>query len=131
MAHMGAPDMRHSIGYALHWPQREHIPVARLDLAQVARLSFRAPDLARYPALRLCREVMEVRGLAGAAFNAAKEVALDHFLAGSLGFMQMAEVVEQALARLSSEMCLGNDALKMCRRRIISPVSGRVKLQLG
>lgn len=113
MAHMGAPDMRHSIGYALHWPQREHIPVARLDLAQVSRLSFRAPDLARYPALRLCREVMEVRGLAGAAFNAAKEVALDHFLAGSLGFMQMAEVVEQALARLSSEMRLGNDAMSL------------------
>jgi len=108
MAHMGAPDMRHSIGYALHWPQRAHIPVARLDLAQVSTLTFRAPDLSRYPALRLCREVMAIRGLAGAAFNAAKEVALDRFLAGSIGFMQMAGVVEEALAGLSSEMCLGN-----------------------
>jgi hypothetical protein len=58
------------------------LPVARLDLAQMATLTFRAPDLTRYPALRLAREVMARRGLAGAAFNAAKEVALDHFLAG-------------------------------------------------
>lgn len=113
MAHMGAPDMRHSIGYALHWPAREHIPVARLDLAQVARMTFRAPDLARYPALRLCREVMEVRGLAGAAFNAAKEIALDHFLAGSLGFMQMAGVVEETLARLSADLCLGKGDMSL------------------
>jgi 1-deoxy-D-xylulose-5-phosphate reductoisomerase len=87
MAHLGAPDMRHSIGYALNWPERAELPVARLDLAQIATLTFRAPDLARYPALRLAREVMARRGLAGAAFNAAKEVALDHFLAGGIGFM--------------------------------------------
>ncbi|WP_128516781.1 1-deoxy-D-xylulose-5-phosphate reductoisomerase [Tabrizicola thermarum] len=104
MAHMGAPDMRHSIGYALNWPDRSHLPVARLDLAQIARLSFRAPEMARYPALRLAREVMARRGLAGAAFNAAKEVALDHFLAGGIGFMQMAEVVEAVLAALDGEL---------------------------
>lgn len=97
MAHMGSPDMRHSIGYALHWPERGQLPVARLDLAQVATLTFRAPDLERYPALRLARDVMDRRGLAGAAFNAAKEVALDRFLAGSIGFMQMAGVVEEVL----------------------------------
>lgn len=110
MAHLGAPDMRHSIGYALNWPQRLDLPMARLDLAQVATLTFRAPDLHRYPALRLCREVMAIRGLAGAAFNAAKEIALDHFLAGSIGFMDMAGVVEDTLARVSSETSLGNDA---------------------
>lgn len=104
MAHMGAPDMRHSIGYALHWPDRSHLPVARLDLAQVATLSFRAPDLARYPALRLARAVMARRGLAGAAFNAAKETALDHFLAGGIGFMDMAGVVEATLSDLDREM---------------------------
>ena len=104
MAHLGAPDMRHSIGYALHWPDRAHLPVARLDLAQIATLTFRAPDLARYPALRLAREVMARRGLAGASFNAAKEIALDHFLAGSIGFMAMAGVVEETLAALDDEM---------------------------
>jgi 1-deoxy-D-xylulose-5-phosphate reductoisomerase len=108
MAHMGAPDMRHSIGYALNWPVRAELPVARLDLAQVATLTFRAPDLARYPALRLCREVMAVRGLSGAAFNAAKEIALDHFLAGSIGFMDMAGVVEGTLEDLSGQLALGN-----------------------
>ncbi len=107
MAHLGAPDMRHPIGYALNWPARADLPVARLDLAALGRLSFRAPDLARYPALRLAGEVMAVRGLAGAAFNAAKEVALDHFIAGGLGFMQMAAVVEDTLARISSETRLG------------------------
>ena len=111
MAHMGAPDMRHSIGYALNWPERAHIPVARLDLAQVATLTFRAPEMARYPALRLCRDVMATRGLAGAAFNAAKEVALDHFLAGGLGFMDMAHVVEATLARILSDLRLETDAM--------------------
>jgi 1-deoxy-D-xylulose-5-phosphate reductoisomerase len=113
MAHLGAHDMRHSIGYALNWPERRELPVARLDLAQIATLSFRAPDLARYPALGLCREVMRLRGLAGAAFNASKERALDHFLAGRIGFMDMARVVEAALARLSSEMRLESDVMTL------------------
>lgn len=104
MAHMGSPDMRHSIGYALNWPERAHLPVARLDLAQIGALTFRAPDEARYPALRLAREVMARRGLSGAAFNAAKEVALDHFLVGGIGFVQMAEVVERVLAALDGEL---------------------------
>lgn len=111
MAHLGAPDMRHSIGYALNWPERSHLPVARLDLAQIATLTFRAPDLTRYPALRLAREVMARRGLAGAAFNAAKEVALDHFLAGGLGFMDMAGVVEAVLEALDPD--LGNENATM------------------
>lgn len=111
MAHLGAPDMRHSIGYALNWPERSHLPVARLDLAQIAMLTFRAPDLQRYPALRLARDVMARRGLAGAAFNAAKEVALDHFLTGGLGFMDMARVVERVLSTLDAD--LGNDSASM------------------
>jgi 1-deoxy-D-xylulose-5-phosphate reductoisomerase len=107
---MGSPDMRHPIGYALNWPARAPLPVARLDLAQLATLTFRAPDLTRYPALRLCREVMRIRGLAGAAFNAAKEVALDRFLAGEIGFMDMAGVVETTLDRLSGGESLGKAA---------------------
>jgi len=102
MAHIGPPDMRHAIGYALNWPDRRDLPVARLDLAQIGQLNFRAPCERRWPALRLSREVMQAGGLAGAVFNAAKETALDGFIAGRLGFLQMAEVVEQVLAELSA-----------------------------
>ncbi|MGH1459630.1 MAG: 1-deoxy-D-xylulose-5-phosphate reductoisomerase [Paracoccaceae bacterium] len=103
MAHLGAPDMRHAIGYALHYPQRRDLPVERLDLAKLGQLEFRAPDDLRYPALRLAREVMAAGGLSGAVFNAAKERALDGFIAGRIGFMQMAEVVEEALTQMSSQ----------------------------
>ncbi len=110
MAHLGAPDMRHAIGYALHWPKRADLPVARLDLAQIGQLSFRAPDPERFPALRLAREVMAIGGTAGAAFNAAKEVALDGFIAGRIGFMDMARLVESVLSDMSSRQGLGNAA---------------------
>lgn len=107
MAHLGPADMRHAIGFALHWPDRGHVPVERLDLAKLGSLSFEAPDDRRFPALRLAREVMALRGLSGAAFNAAKEIALDHFMAGGIGFLDMAAVVEDTLTRLSSETSLG------------------------
>ncbi|MGO4854723.1 1-deoxy-D-xylulose-5-phosphate reductoisomerase [Phaeovulum sp. W22_SRMD_FR3] len=113
MAHLGAPDMRHAIGYALNWPRRDPLPVARLDLAAIGALSFRAPDPARYPALRLAYEVMALGGTAGAAFNAAKEAALDGFIAGEIGFLQMAAVVEAVLAEMSSRQGLGNGALSL------------------
>jgi len=103
MAHLGAADMRHAIGYALNWPERAELPVARLDLAQLAQLNFEAPDPDRFPALRLAREVMELRGHAGAAFNAAKEVALDEFIAGRIGFLDMANLVEHTLDSLLSD----------------------------
>ncbi|MBC7163512.1 MAG: 1-deoxy-D-xylulose-5-phosphate reductoisomerase [Roseovarius sp.] len=100
IAHVGPPDMRHAIGYALHWPERRALPVAALDLAAVGTLEFRAPCETRYPALRLARAVMDEGGLAGAIFNAAKERALDHFIAGRIGFMAMAPLVEAVLERL-------------------------------
>ena len=97
MAHIGPPDMRHAIGYALHWPQRKALPVERLDLSRIGALTFRAPDEVRWPALRLAREVMERGGLSGAVFNAAKETALDGFIDGALSFPGMAEVVDATL----------------------------------
>jgi len=115
IAHLGAPDMRHAIGYALNWPQRAHLPVARLDLVRAGALTFRAPDPARYPALRLAREVMAAGGLHGAAFNAAKEAALNAFIAGRIGFTAMAGVVEDVLTQLSGQGGLGQspDSLDM------------------
>lgn len=103
MAHLGAPDMRHAIGYALHWPERRFVPVDRVDLVKLGSLSFAAPDEARYPALALARQVMEAGGLSGAVFNAAKEAALDHFIAGKIGFTDMARVVEATLTVCSRE----------------------------
>lgn len=113
MAHVGPPDMRHAIGFALHYPDRRALPVARLDLAQIATLSFRPADEARWPALRLAREVMQARGLAGAVFNAAKERALDAFIARRIGFLQMAEVVEEVLHRLSADIPLRDGAMTL------------------
>ncbi|MEX3315587.1 1-deoxy-D-xylulose-5-phosphate reductoisomerase [Sulfitobacter sp. PS-8MA] len=107
MAHVGPPDMRHAIGYALHHPTRAHLPVERLDLARIGQLDFTAPDDARWPALRLAREVMAAGGLMGAVFNAAKEVALDGFIAGQLRFTQMAEIVEEVLEARADEAARG------------------------
>ncbi|MGR3637251.1 MAG: 1-deoxy-D-xylulose-5-phosphate reductoisomerase [Shimia sp.] len=108
MAHVGPPDMRHAIGYALHHPARRNLPVARLDLAKIGALHFRDPDLQRYPALRLAYEVLAMGGHAGAVFNAAKEVALDGFIGHRIGFLQMAEVVEETLNCLSASLCHTN-----------------------
>lgn len=113
MAHMGAPDMRHAIGYALHWPERRDLPVARLDLAKVGQLRFEAPDETRFVPLRLAREVMETGGLAGAVFNAAKEAALDHFIAGKIGFLDMARLVEQVLNQMSVDVRLDAGSLSL------------------
>ena len=111
MAHVGPADMRHAIGYALNWPERRALPVERLDLAAIGRLDFSAPDPARYPALALAGRVMEVGGHAGAVFNAAKERALDHFIAGRIGFVEMSDLVARILdadahASASGEMTL-------------------------
>ncbi|KNG93015.1 1-deoxy-D-xylulose-5-phosphate reductoisomerase [Pseudaestuariivita atlantica] len=112
MAHLGPPDMRHAIGYALHWPDRKALPVDRLDLVALGQFTFREADPARYPALRLAREVMETGGLSGAVFNAAKEVAMDAFIDGRIGFLDMAGVVEEVLGRdkghIDAEIALDN-----------------------
>ena len=106
MAHLGSPDMRHAIGFALNHPTRDPLPVERLDLAAVGRLTFRAPEPGRYPALALAWQVMEAGGLMGAVFNAAKEVALDAFLARRVRFTDMASVVSRTLDRVSGDTTL-------------------------
>lgn len=107
MAHLGAADMRHAIGYALNWPNRAALPVARLDLACAGRLDFAAPDTNRYPALDLARQVMATGGAAGTVFNAAKEVALDRFIAGQIRFTDMAAVVADTLETYAAQADMG------------------------
>lgn len=113
MAHVGPPDMRHAIGYALHWPERKQLPVERLDLAKIGQLTFEAPDDARYPALAIAQRVMQEGGLSGAIFNAAKERALDAFIAGEIGFLDMAQVVASTLDKMSSADGLQNTEITL------------------
>ena len=103
MAQLGPSDMRGAIGFALNWPERRALSLERLDFAALARLDFAAADPARFPALRLARDVMEADGLSGAVFNAAKEAALDAFLLRAIGFLDMAVLVEHVLDKLAPE----------------------------
>jgi 1-deoxy-D-xylulose-5-phosphate reductoisomerase len=98
LAQLGPPDMRLPIAYALAWPERMATPAQRLDLAAIARLDFESPDLDRFPALRLAREALEAGGSAPVVLNAANEIAVERFLAGGLGFADIAAMVEKALA---------------------------------
>ena len=97
MAHVGPADMRHAIGYALYHPHRKALPIERLNLADIGSLEFSAPDFKKYPALALAYEVMDIGGLSGAVYNAAKEVALDAFIDRKIGFLMMADVVRGVL----------------------------------
>lgn len=103
IAQLGPSDMRGAIGFALNWPERRALRVTRLDLAALGRLDFAPADAERFPALRLAARVLELDGLAGAVFNAAKEAALDAFLLGAIGFLDMAVLVEHVLEQLGPE----------------------------
>ncbi len=100
LAHLGPSDMRVAIGHTLAWPERAKLPVDRLDFAKLARLDFEPPDPDRFPALRLAREAMHAGGVAPCVLNGAHEVALDAFIAGEIGFLDMACLVEDTLERL-------------------------------
>ncbi|MXU65832.1 1-deoxy-D-xylulose-5-phosphate reductoisomerase [Oceanomicrobium pacificus] len=102
MAQLGAPDMRGAIGFALNWPERIDLPVERLDFATLSRLDFEPEDPDRFPALRLARRAMARGGLHGAVLNAAKEVALDLFIAGEIDFLAMAAHVEGVMDALDT-----------------------------
>ena len=113
IAHVGPHDMRHAIGYALYGGKRANLPLERLDFTKIARLDFAAPDLKKYPSIDLAYQVMRAGGLMGAAFNAAKEKALDAFLARQIGFLQMSEVVKSVIDALSDTDHGFEDALNL------------------
>ena len=97
LAHLGHPDMRMPISYALHHPDRVDVPVDPLDLATVGELSFEAPDLEAFPCLRLAREAGEAGGTAPCVLNAADEVAVAAFVEGRIPFTAIAAVVAETL----------------------------------
>jgi 1-deoxy-D-xylulose-5-phosphate reductoisomerase len=103
LAHLGYPDMRVPISYALHHPERVDVPVASLDLAAVGALTFEPVDDETFACLRLARDAARAGGTAPCVLNAANEVAVHAFLAARLGFLDIAGVIEAALDRLPAE----------------------------
>ena len=111
LAHLGHPDMRVPIAYALHHPDRVDLPVPRLDLAAAGALTFEPPDLDAFPCLRLAREAAAAGGTATCVLNAANEVAVHAFLAGRLAFMGIPAVIETTLEALPAQRVHSFDTL--------------------
>ena len=97
LAQLASPDMRTPIALSLAWPARMSAPTKRLDLVEVAQLSFERPDEARFQALGLARQAMQRGGMAPAVLNAANEVAVEAFLTRRTGFLQIAQLVAETL----------------------------------
>ena len=110
LAHLGYPDMRVPISYALTYPERAETPLAPLDFSSLT-LEFQQPDSETFPMLALARSAGETGGTAPCVFNAANEVAVAAFLAGRLPFLGVAEVVADALARLDGAAARDVDEL--------------------
>lgn len=102
LAQLGSPDMRTPIAYALGWPRRIASPAPRLDLASIGTLTFEAPDPIRFPALGLARAALQSGGSAPTVLNAANEVAVAAFLAGRIGFLDIAATVEKTLEAVAA-----------------------------
>jgi len=111
LAHMGHPDMRVAIGYALHHPDRATLPLEPLDLVALGELTFEAPDLDAFPCLRLAREAAAAGGTAPCVLNAANEIAVHAFLGGRLSFLGIPAVIEAALDELGTTPVHSFDAL--------------------
>ena len=100
LAHLGYPDMRVPISFALTYPERRATSVSGLDFSGSLTLEFEPPDLERFPMLRLARDAGVLGGTYPCAFNAANEVAVAAFLEGRVGFLEIGSLVEDALAEV-------------------------------
>jgi 1-deoxy-D-xylulose-5-phosphate reductoisomerase len=103
IAHVGHPDMRVPISWALTFPERAATPVPQLDLTQVLRLDFEPPDVETFRCLALAREAGITGGTAPCILNAANEAAVRSFQAGAVGFLDIADLVERALEDVPAE----------------------------
>ena len=101
LAQLGMPDMRTPIAYALAWPDRMPAPAEKLDLAEIRQLTFERPDTDRFPALKLARQALQDGGASPTVLNAANEVAVEGFLEKKIGFLTIAEIVEEVLSAMS------------------------------
>ncbi|HZR96256.1 MAG TPA: 1-deoxy-D-xylulose-5-phosphate reductoisomerase [Gaiellaceae bacterium] len=125
LAHVGYPDMRVPISYALTYPERAATPLPQLDFTELT-LEFRAPDLETFPMLRLARRSGERGGTYPAAYNAANEVAVEAFLGGRLPFLGIAELVEHVLERVDGAPARDLDDLVEADARARSLAGGRL-----
>jgi 1-deoxy-D-xylulose-5-phosphate reductoisomerase len=117
LAHLGPPDMRIAISYALHGGDSVELPIAPLDLAQVGELTFEPVDLEAFPCLRLAEQAARRGGTAPCILNAANEVAVHAFLDGRLRFLEISDVIEQTLELLDSEVITSFESLYEADRR--------------
>jgi 1-deoxy-D-xylulose-5-phosphate reductoisomerase len=102
LAHLGYPDMRVPISFALHHPERSDVPVAPLDLVELGALTFEAPDTDTFACLALARAAARAGGTAPCVLNAANEIAVHAFLEGEIGFLDIARLIERTLEELPS-----------------------------
>jgi 1-deoxy-D-xylulose-5-phosphate reductoisomerase len=132
LAHLGYPDMRVPISYALHFPERADVDVPRLDLAAVGELSFEPPDLETFACLRLALEAGRAGGTAPCVLNAADEVAVAAFLAGRIEFTAIAAAIERVLEEMPARLVTHFDDLFACdeeaRRRTEEQVGGLARV---
>ena len=129
LAHLGYPDMRVPIAYALHYPNRSDVPLPALDLPAIGSLTFEQPDLETFTCLRLAREAGIAGGTSPCTLNAANEVAVHAFLSGRLAFLKIAAVIEETLARLPTEAVHSFDSLMdadVVARRVASELVERL-----
>lgn len=103
LAQLGNPDMRTPIAYGLGYPDRLSSGVSSLDLLTTARLDFCAPDMERFPCLRIAYEALNIGGTAPAILNAANEIAVEAFLAEKVGFMDIPQIIESVLSNANIE----------------------------
>ena len=111
VAQLAPPDMRVPIQYAFTWPDRLPAERAKLDLAALGALHFRAPDEARFPCLRLVREANALGGIAPAVLSAADEIAVDRFVKGGIGYTDIPRIVEAAVSAAPKTACDSLDAV--------------------
>jgi 1-deoxy-D-xylulose-5-phosphate reductoisomerase len=132
LAHLGYPDMRVPISYALHYPERADVDVPRLDLAALGELRFERPDLETFACLRIALEAGRAGGTAPCVLNAADEVAVAAFLEGKIDFSSIATAVERVLAAMPAARPTHFDDLftadAEARRRTEEEVGGLAKV---
>jgi 1-deoxy-D-xylulose-5-phosphate reductoisomerase len=126
LAHLGYPDMRVPISYALHFPERADVPVKPLDLPALGSLSFEAPDEQAFPCLTLARQAAAEGGTAPCVMNAANEVAVQAFLDGHLAFNTIAEMIERALHEVERQPLTSFDDLYLADAQARRVVEGAV-----
>ena len=129
LAQLGAPDMRVPIAHTLAWPERMETPCQRLDLVAIGQLAFEAPDLERFPALGLARAALAAGGAKPAILNAANEIAVAAFLERRLGFLDIASLVSEVLARFDPQAPASIEAVLEIdgeARRVAAALTGKI-----